>query len=88
MQRLAEESGAVIVQRLRETPGADSLRMTVDIWVGPEDLPARVALEMTAPEETSGGTRITMDVLEYDVPVDAEPPPKGKVADAAAIGGG
>lgn len=79
LQKLAEESGSDIVERLRQTPGAEDMKMLIDIWVGPDGLPARMTLDVSAPEQAEGSMKVTSDILEYNVEVDAEPPPASKV---------
>jgi hypothetical protein len=80
IQKLAEESGSEIVERLRRTPNIENMEMLIDIWVGPDGLPARIALDVSAPEEGEGSMKITSDILEYNVDVEAEGPPASKVA--------
>jgi hypothetical protein len=87
IEELAEESGSEIVERLRNTPNVDDLDITVDVWVGDDRLPARLALELSARDQVSGSMKITSDVLEYDVPVEADPPPAESVVEAQGLGG-
>ena len=80
LKKLAEESGSEIVQRLKQTPGAEDMKINIDLWVGPDGLPARIILELAPPpDQASGSMKITSDILEYNVKVDAEAPPASEV---------
>jgi hypothetical protein len=84
LERLAgEESGGELLERLRANPAADDIEMLVDVWVAPDGLPARLTLDISMPGQASGSMQVSADILEYDVEVDAEPPP----ADTVATGG-
>jgi hypothetical protein len=61
------------VERLRNTPHVEDIDFAADVWVGRDGLPARLALE-ASPRDQSGRLKITSDVLDYDVPIKAEPP--------------
>jgi hypothetical protein len=78
LEALVEESDSDLVERLRKTPNIDDVDITVDIWVGPDGLPARMALDLH-PKDQTEGLKMTMDMLEYDVPVKADPPPAGSI---------
>jgi hypothetical protein len=80
LQKLAEESGSDIVEQLKSTPGAEDMEMNIDIWVGPDGLPARMILDVSAPEQAEGSMKVTSDILEYNVDVEAEAPPASEVA--------
>ena len=82
IKAMAEQSGSEIVEELRKTPNIDKLDIVVDIWVRPDGLPARLALDMSAPGEAEGTMKMTSDILEYDVPVDVEAPPASDVTDS------
>jgi hypothetical protein len=84
LQKLAEESGSEIGERLRNTPWAESVDFIIDIWVAPDGLPSRIAADISMPDQTQGSLKVTSDVLEYDVEVDAEKPPASSVATGAA----
>jgi LppX_LprAFG lipoprotein len=81
LERLARESDADVFEQIKQSPEALEFDMVIDVWVLEDGLPARIAMELTAPGKTSGGMTMTADVLEYDVPVDAEAPPADKVAE-------
>jgi hypothetical protein len=41
-----------------------------------------LALEVNPPQDSSSGTvKVTTDILEYDLEVDADPPPASKVVE-------
>jgi hypothetical protein len=75
LKKLAEESGPEVIQRLRSAPGADELKIIVDVWVRPDGLPARIGLDISAPGEAEGSMKMNAEITGYDVPIDAEPPP-------------
>jgi LppX_LprAFG lipoprotein len=83
LEKLAEASDTAVLERLKASPEAKNLDIVVDVWVLENGLPARMAMKLTAPEQSSGQMTMTADILEYDVPVDAEPPPANKVAEQA-----
>jgi hypothetical protein len=56
--------------------------LTVDVWVASTGLPSRLVLEITAPGRAEGSLKITADMLDYNVEVDASPPPAREVAKA------
>ena len=79
LDQLAQASGSEIADALRRAPEeAKKMRMQVDVWVGPNGLPARMALDMSS-SEAEGSLKMTGDILEYNVEVEAEPPPASKV---------
>lgn len=80
LERLAQESGSALVQRLRSTPGAEDLEIMFDMWIAEDGLPARMVGDFSMPDRTSGSMRFRTDILEYDVDVDAEAPPAAEVA--------
>jgi hypothetical protein len=80
--RLARESGQAVIKRLAASPEAEQLRLTVDVWVASTGLPSRLVLEITAPGRAEGSLKITADMLDYNVEVDASPPPAREVAKA------
>jgi hypothetical protein len=82
LDQLAEESGPAIIESLKDNPEADKLDITVDVWVRDDGLPARFALEISAPGEAEGSMKISSDITDYDVPVNAEPPPASDVIEA------
>jgi hypothetical protein len=81
LEKLAEASDNDVLERLKQSPDAQELDMVVDVWVMENGLPARIALKITAPDKVEGEMTMTSDILEYDVPVDVEPPPADKVAE-------
>ena len=81
LERLAEASDTEVLERLKQSPEAKAFDIVVDVWVMENDLPARIAMKLTAPEKVSGEMTMTADILEYDVPVNAEAPPADKVAE-------
>jgi hypothetical protein len=80
LEKLAEESGPDIVERLRRSPAAKDMEFMIDIWVAPDGLPSRIAADISMPGQLSGSMEVTSDILEYDVEVDAERPPARTVA--------
>ena len=67
-------------RRLKQTPGAEDMKINIDVWVGPDGLPARMILDVAPPpDQASGSMKITSDILEYNVEVDAEAPPASEV---------
>jgi hypothetical protein len=82
LRELAEASRSELLRRLNQAPDVDALDTTIDIWVREDGLPSRLALEVRPPQdEASGSVKVTTDILEYDVEVDAEPPPASKVVE-------
>jgi hypothetical protein len=82
LRELAEASRSELLRRLNQAPDVDALDTTIDIWVRDDGLPARLALEVRPPQdEAAGSVKVTTDILEYDVEVDAEPPPASKVVE-------
>ena len=88
LEKLVKASGEnEVIERLRQTPDAKSYDIVIDVWVLEDGLPARIGMKVTAPEKVSGAMTMTADILKYDVPVDAEAPPAGKVATFADLQG-
>jgi hypothetical protein len=82
LRELAEASRSELLRRLNQASDVDALDTTIDIWVRQDGLLARLALEVRPPQdEVSGSVKVTTDILEYDVEVDAEPPPASKVVE-------
>jgi hypothetical protein len=82
LRELAEASRSELLRRLNQAPNVNDLETTIDIWVREDGLPARLVLEVKPPQdEASGSVKVTTDILEYDVEVDAEPPPPAKVVE-------
>ena len=85
LEKLAEASDNAVLERLKATPEAKEFDIVVDVWVLENGLPARIGMKMTGSERVSGEMTMTSDILEYDVPVNAEAPPADKVAES--VGG-
>jgi hypothetical protein len=86
LMKLAEASDNDVLEQLKQTPEAKDFDIFVDVWVMENDLPARIAMNISAPKQTTGEMTMSTDILEYDVPVDAEAPPKDKVAENLGAG--
>jgi hypothetical protein len=82
LDKLAEKSGPAIIQQLKNNPEVGKLDITVDLWVREDGLPARFGLEITAPGEAEGSMKVSSDITDYDVPVNADPPPASDVIEA------
>ena len=83
-EKLAKEIGEEAVEALG--PAAEGAAVTIDVWVAPSGLPSRVGAEVTMPGKATGSVKVTSEVLEYGVPVNADEPPKGQVAEMSEIG--
>jgi hypothetical protein len=79
LREAAATEGPDFVRRLDETTDVENMDVTMDVWVGENGLPARVAAEIE-PKQGEGKLTMTADILEYNVEVDAAPPPASKVA--------
>jgi hypothetical protein len=77
--------GNDVLEQFKRIPNVHEYNMTIDVWVLEDGLPSRVAMKITAPEHVSGDMSITSDFLEYDVPVDVEAPPAGKVIEESEL---
>jgi hypothetical protein len=86
LEKLAEASDAEILDAIKASPEAKEFDILVDVWVLENGLPARIGMKVTAPEQVGGDMTMTSDILEYDVPVDAEAPPQDKVAEDFDLG--
>jgi hypothetical protein len=53
------------------------------VWVGRDGLPLRVSVALRARD---GSVDMVADVLEYGVPVEAEPPPARRVIEESELG--
>jgi LppX_LprAFG lipoprotein len=78
--RLAQESDSELIQRLQRMPQVKQMDFIVDVWVASTGLPSRIAMDITAPEQSEGSMTFTAEMLEYNVDVDAEAPPASEVA--------
>ena len=82
MKELIEkEAGSAFLEQMKDTPGVEELEVVIDILVPDSGLPSRMAVAMTMPGQ-EGSLKMTSDVLEYDVPVNADPPPDDKVVES------
>jgi hypothetical protein len=80
LERLAQASDSPVLDRLKSSPDAKDFDIVVDVWVMDDDLPARIAMKLTTTGDNAGEMTMATDILEYDVPIDVEAPPAGKVA--------
>jgi hypothetical protein len=81
----ADQTGAADVITALTDQDAD---VPLDVWLGPDGRPVRLYLEVEM--ERSGGGRpqrveLDMDDIEYDVPVDTDPPPASAVTDDSVL---
>jgi hypothetical protein len=74
-------SPSEFVKFLQDSGDVEELEVVIDIWVPDSGLPSRMAVAMTMPGQ-EGSLKMTSDVLEYDVPVNADPPPDDKVVES------
>jgi hypothetical protein len=86
VEKLAEESGPAIVERLRRFPQAKDMKFVVDVWVAQDGLPSRLSGDISVPGLT-GSLKIESDIFEYDVEVDVEKPPPDTVMPARSLSG-
>jgi hypothetical protein len=83
MSDLGEKAGAAGV--LRAMGGTD-IEIPVDVWIGPDDRPVRIYMEIEVPDQAGGGqAMVDMTDFEYDVPVDLAPPPADTVTDDSVL---
>lgn len=88
IDKLFEASyGEDMAEQLEQMPQIEQFKMTIDVWVLEDGLPARVTMKLTAPEHVEGSMTMSSDFLEYDVPVDVEAPPASKVIDESKVPG-
>ncbi len=85
-----------IVEQAPDDATADALRsgfavfgdvesFPVQVWVDDEDLPRRISIMLTGEGATQLSSKITMDLFDYGVEVDVQPPDSYK--DIANLGG-
>jgi hypothetical protein len=83
MSDLMEKAGATGI--LRAMGGTD-IELPIDVWIGPDDRPVRMYMEIEGPEQAGGGeAMIDMTDFEYGVPVDLDPPPEDTVTDDSIL---
>jgi hypothetical protein len=83
MSDLMEKAGATGI--LRAMSGTD-IEIPIDVWIGPDNRPVRMYMEIEAPEQAGGGEAlIDMTDIEYGVPVDLAPPPEHTVTDDSVL---
>jgi hypothetical protein len=82
LEQLGDEIGGETKERLQRAieqanpePG-QKVGLPVEAWISEEGLPVRMSFKCGNEKESFD---MTMDVLEYGVPVEVEPPPPGKV---------
>jgi hypothetical protein len=82
MKELIDKSGdSPFIQQMKQTPGVEDLDVVVDIWVPANGLPSRLAVDMKMPGQ-DGTMKMASEILEYDVPINADPPPDDDVVDS------
>jgi hypothetical protein len=87
LKELAEASpDSAFVEQMKNAPGIEDIKLILDIWVPDSGLPSRMAMDLTMPDG-NGNVKMTSDILEYDVPVNAEAPPESDIADLSDLGG-
>ena len=77
--RIADEVGGESGRRIEASAGGRDRVVPVEAWVSNDTgLPVRATME-------AGGERFTVDMLEYGVPVDVQPPPAHEVIEESAF---
>ncbi len=88
MKKLAESTSSAAAQKLAKIPQAEEMKVVVDVWIREsDDRLTRMGLELTHPD-APGKMKMSGDILDYDVSLDAaKAPPASKVADRSELGG-
>lgn len=88
VQKMADnQEDATLKEAMQEAIKAGLKDFPVDVWVDEENLPVRIALEMPAPDPTTGQTMnvgFQVDYTAWGEPVDITPPPADQVAELPA----
>jgi hypothetical protein len=61
-------------------------RLPVKVWLDEEGRPARIATDIRSGD--GGRTKAMVDILEWGVPVDVQPPPAAQIAEASELSAG
>ena len=69
---IAEEIGGETEDRFDRLIGGRDIRVPVQAWIGRDGLPVRINVQMK--DSKGRPVKLNIDVLEYGVPVDVEPP--------------
>jgi hypothetical protein len=87
-EKLVEAAfGDDMAEQLKQLPDAEAYGIAVDVWVREDGLPARIGMKITAPENVGGAMTMTVDFLDYDVPIEVEAPPADKVIEESELAG-
>ena len=82
MKELIEKSAdSAFLEQMKKTPGVEELDVVIDIWVPDSGLPSRMSIDMKMPGQ-DGSLKMTSEILEYDVPVNADPPPDDQIVES------
>jgi hypothetical protein len=82
IQALARRTGGRYAEQLEEALGNEHPLLPIEAWIGKDGLPVRLRLHAKA---SDGSFDITMDILEYGVPVHAQPPAPASVAEQSEL---
>jgi hypothetical protein len=88
---LLEKSPKETADRMRKLfqGAADEAVLPIEVWIGEDDLIWRMVVDMDQGDigggAGEGGVKMTTDILEYGVEVDADPPPANTVADESEL---
>jgi hypothetical protein len=89
LDELARESYGPQADAFRQLmAGNDDALVTVDVWVTDEELPMRFRVSVRMPREGGGRPQtafMDLDVDEYDVAFDADPPPDQLVVEESEL---
>jgi hypothetical protein len=89
LDKLADKTRPVFgAGAFRQVLAGEAAGVTVDVWVTDEELPMRFRASVRLPREGGGKPEtgyLGLDVDEYDVPLDADPPPASLVVDDSAL---
>jgi hypothetical protein len=84
----AEEQGEPAAEQFARLVGEGDADVTVDTWIGPDDLPIRFRGHVRVPRPGGGRDQITICELtmdEWGVPVEASAPPLALVAPESVL---
>lgn len=82
LEKLADEIGGETKERMERAieqanpGGGQKVGFPVEAWISEDGLPVRMSFKCGNEKESLD---MTIDVLEYGVPIEVEPPPPGKV---------
>jgi hypothetical protein len=90
LEALPEEQREALALQLEQAlrAAAPDGELSVDVWADAEGRVRRAAMELVVPGAPGGAAAvaITMDLFDFGVEVDVEPPPDAEVLDLAALG--